>query len=43
MTHLDTKLTALGSFIETTRRRMHIDQSLLCADIQCSKSTYCSV
>ena len=38
-----TKLAAFGHFIEVTRRQMHISKELLCADIQCSKSTYCAL
>lgn len=40
MTHLDPKLVALGAFIDSTRCKMHIPQSMLCADIGCSKGTY---
>lgn len=39
----DQKLADLGRFIERARRRMCISRELLCADIQCSKSTYQSV
>jgi len=43
MKRLDTKLVALGVFIDSTRRQLHISKDLLCAEIQCSKSTYYSV
>ena len=39
----DSKLAFLGAFIDSTRRQMHISMDLLCADVQCSKSTYYSV
>ncbi len=37
------KLMALGLFIEACRRQMNIRTDLLCADVKCSKSTYCTV
>ena len=43
MKPLDKKLASLGSFIETMRRQMDISLELLCAGVQCSKSTYYSV
>ena len=43
MPHLDPKLVALGAFIDSTRRKMCIPQSLLCVEIGCSISTYQSV
>ena len=43
MTPLDKKLAALGSFIDSTRRRLHISRDLLCDEINCSNSTYLAV
>ena len=43
MKYSDKKLIDLGCFIDSTRRQMHISRDLLCAEIQCSKSTYYSV
>ena len=43
MKRSDTKLAVMGAFIDSTRRQLHISKDLLCAEIQCSKSTYYSV
>lgn len=40
MNNLDTKLQALGAFIDMTRCRLSITKDLLCAEVKCSKSTY---
>lgn len=43
MKQTSTKLMTLGLFIEACRRQMDIKTALLCADVQCSKSTYYSI
>lgn len=40
MKQSDKKLAELGCYLDGVRSRLRISQDLLCAEIQCSKSTY---
>ena len=43
MKQSDKKLAELGRFLDGVRAQMRISRELLCAEIQCSKSTYRTV